>query len=388
MRRARSAAMAAGVMLVFAAGCTSATPPAREETPAPAPVPVVEEAAPTVEEAAPVATPAVVAVAGGIYAVCVAVDDGRVRCLGSDGGEGWPTAPAAIFGEGERRPVELAMSDTELCARRADGSVACRGKYGRDSEPLAGVGVAATAIDAGMDHGCAALADGGVACWGHNERGQLGDGTKENRWEAVRVVGVDDATGLALGWDHSCALREGGGVACWGANELGQLGLRGKGKVKEKRRPSAVPGITDAVAITSGMRAKQTCALRRGGAVSCWGAWGMDSEIAPRRLGADPVELPPAAGVVELAVNTWRICGRTADGAALCWDAVDDDEEHTGESVYAATAPLFPGAKTTSLTSSAFSMQGVQEDMSVRIEGDTSRGMDDVARVEPFAPAP
>lgn len=45
-------------------------------------------------------------------------------------------------------------------------------------------------IAGGRWHMCAALGSGGVACWGTNQSGQLGDGTTESRAAPVLVLGL------------------------------------------------------------------------------------------------------------------------------------------------------------------------------------------------------
>jgi alpha-tubulin suppressor-like RCC1 family protein len=81
------------------------------------------------------------------------------------------------------------------------------------------------AISAGWRHTCALLGNGTLQCWGQNQFGQLGNGTTTNRTTPVPVSGITGAVGVTAGWwHHSCALLSGGSVRCWGANDWGQFG--------------------------------------------------------------------------------------------------------------------------------------------------------------------
>lgn len=101
-----------------------------------------------------------------------------------------------------------------------------------------------------------------VRCWGW-DMSQL-DSTVFSP-VPVAIPGITDATAVAAGLGHVCVVR-GGGVACWGRNEFGALG---DGTEVDSSTPVPVPGITDAMSIsTTGWL---TCVLTRGGGVECWG---------------------------------------------------------------------------------------------------------------------
>ena len=74
------------------------------------------------------------------------------------------------------------------------------------------IGVAnAVSIASGRDHGIAVLADGSVMTWGHNEFGQLGDGTTTSRTRAVTVPGVTGAIAAGGGGSaYSAVLGDSG----------------------------------------------------------------------------------------------------------------------------------------------------------------------------------
>jgi len=72
---------------------------------------------------------------------------------------------------------------------------------------------------------------GALLAWGANDRGQLGDGTTEERHRPVAVRDADgvpipagDVEAIAAGDDHSLIMLRNGQVLAWGANEHGQLG--------------------------------------------------------------------------------------------------------------------------------------------------------------------
>src|SRR5207253_561505 len=97
-----------------------------------------------------------------------------------------------------------------------------------------------TAVAAGKNHSCALMGDGGVACWGDNGQGQLGDGTTDVRLVPVRVIGLTSkVTAIAAAGDRTCAIA-GGNVVCWGA---GAMRGGASGGTTSTSRPVAAPGL-------------------------------------------------------------------------------------------------------------------------------------------------
>jgi hypothetical protein len=111
--------------------------------------------------------------------------------------------PAAA---GTAGAVAIGVADRVSCAVKADATVVCwgadltaLGDAGAPSSfvPIAvkgplGVGVLdkVEAIAPGARHACALKKDGTVWCWGKNDRGQLGDGTRVDSAYPVKVVGL------------------------------------------------------------------------------------------------------------------------------------------------------------------------------------------------------
>ena len=73
-------------------------------------------------------------------------------------------------------------------------------------------------------HACAIVA-GKAYCWGANNYGQLGNGTRKKSSSAARVIsrgawGADRVTAISAGQSHTCAVA-GGKAYCWGRGSLG-----------------------------------------------------------------------------------------------------------------------------------------------------------------------
>ncbi len=130
----------------------------------------------------------------------------------------------------------------------------------------------AVAIGVGEKHSCAVKSDGSVWCWGHNNEGQLGDGTTTNSLVPVSVSSLSGAVGVSGGVEHSCAATSGGAVWCWGGNDKGQLG---DGTTIDSLVVVQVVGVGgtgvlgSVVEIDSGL--KHNCVRVSGGTVRCWG---------------------------------------------------------------------------------------------------------------------
>jgi alpha-tubulin suppressor-like RCC1 family protein len=180
------------------------------------------------------AIPDAVAVADGANRSCALRATGNISCLFGDD----RLAAEPIDVRGITDAIRLAVGQSYLvsddCAVRKDRSVWCwRWSAPSDRQPRdmalarapAAVGVDdAVAIGVGSDAACAVRATGGVACWGNNDRGQLGDGEVRGHTRPAPVRDLRDAVAIVVGNKHACALRRTGHVACWGDTSGGAVG--------------------------------------------------------------------------------------------------------------------------------------------------------------------
>lgn len=365
------------------------------------------------------------AVASGSDFGCALLDDGRVRCWGANDrgqlGNGTTTAssiPVDVTGlpASPSRAVAIAAGWAHACAAVSPGGqVWCwgdntTGELGpaaatafspapvqvtgisgvaapatRSSPPtLAAGGGSAASAPAVFGHTCAVGA-GGLACWGANDAGQLGDGSTTSS-AAPRTVGLAAVTSVAAGERHTCAVSA-GALRCWGANGSGQLGDgstaqrttpvavsaagfpagaasfaaaartsscaivgttpqlfcwgdNGEGQVTTSAPPPATQLTPIAPSLGGGFQPRwvsagraHVCGLEPGtNSFKCFGA-NARSQLtgAPTAVGKNDVVLG-AAGGLATAVGSGgdHTCALLADGSVQCWGANDRGQTGTG----------------------------------------------------------
>jgi alpha-tubulin suppressor-like RCC1 family protein len=183
-----------------------------------------------------------------------------------------------------------------------------------------GLSTGVRAVSAGSTHTCALLTTGGVKCWGNNKYGQLGDGTKIDRWTPVDVVGLTSgAASIEAGGLDTCAVTIHGGAKCWGSNNRGRLG---DGTTTDRSTPANVIGLfTGVTAIrTSDAGGAHTCALLTNGGLKCWGA-NVDGQLGDGTTTEAHVPVDVSgltSGVSDVALGMWHTCAATS-GGVKCW---------------------------------------------------------------------
>jgi alpha-tubulin suppressor-like RCC1 family protein len=160
----------------------------------------------------------------------------------------------------------------------------------------------------GPNNVCALVAGGVVKCWGYNFHGELGNNTTSNDFQpmAQTAIGISGATMVAVGNQHVCALLGDGSVKCWGHNDLGQLG-DGSAPVDRKVPGPTVTGLSGVTAIAAG-GTDYTCALTSAGALKCWGA-NDQGQIGGNGL----------TSVKAIATGAMHACALLSSGQLRCW---------------------------------------------------------------------
>lgn len=290
----------------------------------------------------------VVEVAAGDYHTCARTSGGQVWCWGRNAmgqlgngavldssvpvtvvdAAGQPIAGTSRLGTGMWHSCAV-RGGTALCWGRnhrgqlGDGTTVDRNRAS-PVLPMTGNSSAVLEIDAGGEHTCLVLDDGMAACFGGNDRGQLGNGTTTSRGAPAAVLGQGGkALGMiaqvTCGEAHTCVREHGGDVWCWGDGRSGQLGRPAQGdfdtvagRVDTSTDEQDFGGLVGVVAAGSG-----TCARRGDGSVWCWGKTGLVQSGLPAIV--EPSGSDTAA--LQVALGSLHACRLGIDGAVACWGA-------------------------------------------------------------------
>lgn len=272
------------------------------------------------------------AVSAGGLLTCALNPDQSVLCWGG------LAPPAGRF-------RSIAAGQRHACGLTSGGSAACwgandRGQLGNGTTSGGALTqvqgeIAFEMLAVGAEHNCGLLS-GRVYCWGSDASGQTGTGTLE-RGYVTQPTEVEGDHGylvyVAAGTNHTCALTRVGTAMCWGDNQYGQLG-DGSKQPRHAPRPVRAPmGGNRPLAFESlSAGATHTCGITNTKRLYCWGdnRFGQlgDGTTTPRVV---PVRVP---GDDFVSVSTGRVhtCALTASGQARCWGANDGGQLGDGTS--------------------------------------------------------
>ncbi len=249
----------------------------------------------------------VIQLASGEYHTCALLNNGQVRCWGSN-----------EFGQlGHENIIPIGNKASPYNYIFQAGSV--------------DLGGAAVEIAAGKNHTCALLDSGHVRCWGANQQGQAGYSIFTNLGDEIgetpALLGDVPLPGhvihISAGYYNTCALLMNGEVHCWGS-----FGTGNNGYVSPVNSPNL--GINGTVlSLASGF--KHTCALLDNGAVKCWSGDGTlaegpllgelgynnKSDVGPK----DAANVLIGGNAVQLSSKRNHTCALLDNKKVRCWGA-------------------------------------------------------------------
>jgi alpha-tubulin suppressor-like RCC1 family protein len=249
--------------------------------------------------------------------------------LGGSGGGGMGGGSA--FG-----PIKhVAAAQGFVCVVDASNTACCFGSNGAgelgNGEPsnmngsnvLKGLEGNVDRVFVGTYNGCATTLDGKLWCWGPNDYGQVGVGTKGDFFTPLPVTQVTTfktavkEVSFAHEGSSLTARTDDGTVWVWGENE----GFLGVGSSGPALLEPTLQGLTDAVSLGD------YCAVTSDGTTWCWGSNKFDSIGDGTGMDAPfPVEVAFAEKSAVQVSGVYASCAVKSDGTTWCWGRNYDGE--------------------------------------------------------------
>ncbi|ODA90867.1 hypothetical protein ATY41_08100 [Leifsonia xyli subsp. xyli] len=310
----------------------------------------------------------ITAIAAGGYHSLALASDGTVWAWGhnNDGelGNGTTTAsttPVQAQGLGGRTITAIAAGGYHSLALASDGTVWAWG-HNNDGElgngtttasttPVQAQGLGGrtiTAIAAGGYHSLALASDGTVWAWGHNNDGELGNGTTTASTTPVQAQGLGGRTitAIAAGGYHSLALASDGTVWAWGHNNDGELG---NGTTTASTTPVQAQGLGGRTITAIAAGGYHSLALASDGTVWAWGH-NNDGELGNGTTTASttPVQAQGLGGrtITAIAAGGYHSLALASDGTVWAWGHNNDGELGNGTTTASTTPVQVQGSNT------------------------------------------
>jgi alpha-tubulin suppressor-like RCC1 family protein len=164
---------------------------------------------------------------------------------------------------------------------------------------------------------CALTFEGAAYCWGSNESGQVGDGTKTQRLVPTRVGGGQLFRSISVGAVHVCAVATNDRAFCWGTSVNGALGNGDLSDLESLQPAPAAEGMRFNSVVAGN---EFTCGLTTTADAYCWGL-GAFGQLGNGQTTSSPSPVKVAGDLKfeTLAAGALAVCGLTTDGKVYCW---------------------------------------------------------------------
>jgi len=259
-------------------------------------------------------------------------------------------ADHGIVAAGGRHSCALETTGTAYCWGANDQGQLGDGTRDDHTEPALVAGdLSFSQLSAGATHTCAVSRDGDAYCWGNNDRGQLGDATMLERDTPVRVGAPEPFKSVRAGFSHSCGLTRSGALLCWGSNAYGQLGT---GAGLTSPRASEVVGDLKFGALAVGWN--HTCAITIGGDLYCWGSnSGGQLGDGTRDDRRTPTRVDAGTRFISVAAGNQHTCAVSTGGELYCWGRNNYGQLATGQGDRPQPTRVYVGGTFTTVTAGA-----------------------------------
>ena len=277
-------------------------------------------------------------VATGFFHTCALLNHGGVKC--------WGWNKYGQLGQGHKRDLGDGLDENGQSEMGDNLPTIDLGTHTGD-----GLGTALTAksIMIGADHSCVILNNDQIKCWGHNNKGQLGQGHKKDLGDGLdgngqsemgdNLPAIDlgthtgDGLGTALtakaitaGGYYTCAILSNDQVKCWGNNSSGELGLGHERNLGDDDNemgdnlPAIDLGTHTGDDLGTALTAKaivaneiHVCVILDDDQVKCWGSnsQGQLGQGHNRNLGDDDNEMGNDIPIIDLGTHTGDGLGTT-----------------------------------------------------------------------------
>jgi alpha-tubulin suppressor-like RCC1 family protein len=194
-------------------------------------------------------------------------------------------------------------------------------------------------VSAGAGFTCALRRDGAAFCWGSNDDGELGTGTRGSSLAPVAVSSQLKFASVSAGWGFACALTTVGAAYCWGNADT--EGGPVPGTAMQRRIPSPVPGGLTFASLSAGFT--HVCGVTTSGAVYCWGE--NAGRLGNGSVGdsPSPVKAVSQAAFKSVSAGLTHTCGLATDGRAFCWGDNRTGALGTGDTTFRDRPTAVPG---------------------------------------------